>query len=445
MFEALTEKLGRVFKTLRGEGKLSEEHVDRALAEVRVALLEADVHFKLVGELIERIRAQALGQEVMTALSPDAQVVKIVRDELLDLLGRQAAPLTLAKKPPSVIFLIGLQGSGKTTTTGKLGRHLAGRGHRPLVVSTDVRRPAAREQLAQIARAVGLPCYAGGETDTPLALLKGARREAELSAYDIILADTQGRLHIDDELMAELEEMKRAANPVETLFVADAMTGQDAVRSADTFHQRLALTGVILTKLDGDARGGAALSIRGVTGQPIKFIGVGEKYDQLEVFHPDRIVSRILGMGDVLSLVERAEAVVERKKAEELEEKLRKAEFTFEDFREQLRALRKMGPLEQVLAMIPGAGQMKGLEADERKLTHLEAIIDSMTPLERRRPDLIDGRRRRRIARGSGTNVQQVNQLLRQFAAMRRMMKAMRGGKAAEAALARRLGLSRLP
>ena len=445
MFEALTEKLGRVFKTLRGEGKLSPEHVDRALAEIRVALLEADVHFKLVGELIERIRAQALGQEVMTALSPDAHVVKIVRDELLDLLGRQAAPLTLAKKPPSVIFLVGLQGSGKTTTTGKLGRHLASRGHRPLMVSTDVRRPAAREQLAQIARAVGLPCYAGSETDSPHALLKGARREAELSAYDIILADTQGRLHVDDELMGELEEMKRAANPVETLFVADAMTGQDAVRSADTFHQRLALTGVILTKLDGDARGGAALSIRGVTGQPIKFIGVGEKYDQLEVFHPDRIVSRILGMGDVLSLVERAEAVVERKRAGELEEKLRKAEFTFEDFREQLRALRKMGPLEQVLAMIPGAGQMKGLEADERKLTHLEAIIDSMTPLERRRPDLIDGRRRRRIARGSGTSVQQVNQLLRQFAAMCRMMKAMRGGKAAEAALARRLGLSRLP
>jgi len=445
MFEALTEKLGRVFKTLRGEGKLSPEHVDRALAEIRVALLEADVHFKLVGELIERIRAQALGQEVMTALSPDAHVVKIVRDELLDLLGRQAAPLTLAKKPPSVIFLVGLQGSGKTTTTGKLGRHLASRGHRPLMVSTDVRRPAAREQLAQIARAVGLPCYAGGETDSPHVLLKGARREAELSAYDIILADTQGRLHVDDELMGELEEMKRAASPVETLFVADAMTGQDAVRSADTFHQRLALTGVILTKLDGDARGGAALSIRGVTGQPIKFIGVGEKYDQLEVFHPDRIVSRILGMGDVLSLVERAEAVVERKKAEELEQKLRKADFTFADFREQLRALRKMGPLEQVLAMIPGASQMKGVEADERKLTHLEAIIDSMTPLERRRPDLIDGRRRRRIARGSGTSVQQVNQLLRQFAAMCRMMKAMRGGKAAEAALARRLGLSRLP
>ncbi len=445
MFEALTEKLGRVFKTLRGEGKLSPEHVDRALSEIRVALLEADVYFKLVGELIERIRAQALGQEVMTALSPDAQVVKIVRDELLDLLGRDAAPLTLAKKPPSVIFLVGLQGSGKTTTTGKLGRHLASRGHRPLVVSTDVRRPAAREQLAQIAQAVGLPCYAGKENETPLALLKGARREAELSAYDIILADTQGRLHVDDELMSELEEMKRAASPVETLFVADAMTGQDAVRSADTFHRRLTLTGVILTKLDGDARGGAALSIRGVTGQPVKFIGVGEKYDQLEVFHPDRIVSRILGMGDVLSLVERAEAVVERKKAEELEEKLRKAEFTFEDFREQLRALRRMGPLEQVLAMIPGAGQMKGLEADERKLTHLEAIIDSMTPLERRRPDLIDGRRRRRIARGSGTSVQQVNQLLRQFAAMRRMMKAMKGGRAAEAALARRLGLSRLP
>ncbi|MFQ5817897.1 MAG: signal recognition particle protein [Terriglobia bacterium] len=445
MFEALTEKLGRVFKALRGEGKLSEEHVNQALREIRVALLEADVHFRLVGELIERIRGKALGQEVLLSLSPDQQVVKIVRDALLDLLGREPARLTLAKKPPSVIFLVGLQGSGKTTTTGKVGRWLVKSGHRPLAVSTDVRRPAARAQLAQIAHAVNLPCYAGGESDSPLGLLKGARREAELSAHDVILVDTQGRLHVDEELMGELEEMKRAAGPVETLLVADAMTGQDAVRSAETFHARLSLTGVILTKLDGDARGGAALSIRGVTGQPIKFIGVGEKYDQLEVFHPDRIVSRILGMGDVLSLIERAEEVVERKKAEELEKKLRTAEFTLEDFREQLRALRGMGPLDQVLAMIPGMSQVPGVEADEHKLVPLEAIIDSMTPKERRRPQIIDGKRRRRIARGSGTSVQQVNQVLRQFAAMRRMMKTMKGGRGAPAGLARRLGLSRLP
>ncbi|MFQ5926593.1 MAG: signal recognition particle protein [Terriglobia bacterium] len=449
MFEALTEKLERVFKALRGEGKLSEEHVNQALRAIRVALLDADVHFRLVDELVERIRAQALGQEVMLSLSPDQQVVKIVRDALLDLLGREAARLSLAKRPPSIIFLVGLQGSGKTTTTGKLGRWLERSGHRPLVVSTDVRRPAAREQLAQIADALKLPCHQGSNTDSPLALLKGARREAEVSAYDVILVDTQGRLHVDKELMGELEEMKHAAAPVETLFVADAMTGQDAVHSAETFHQRLALTGVILTKLDGDARGGAALSIRGVTGQPIKFIGVGEKYDQLEVFHPDRIVSRILGMGDVLGLIERAEEVVERKKAEELEEKLRTAAFTLEDFREQLSALRRMGPLDQVLAMIPGASQVRGPEAsgeaDERKLVQLEAIIDSMTPKERRHPQIIDGKRRRRIARGSGTSVQQVNQLLRQFAAMRRMMKSMKGGRGPTQALARRLGLSRLP
>jgi len=441
MFEALTEKLQRTFKSLRGEGKLSEEHVTRALAELRRALLEGDVHFKVVEQLTTNIRQKALGQEVLLSLSPDQQVLKIVRDELVQLLGGTHAPLQFAKKPPSVIFLTGLQGSGKTTTTGKLGHWLMKTGHRPVAVSTDVRRPAAREQLRQIAQAVGLPVVEK-ESNDPLELLKAAKREAELSAYDVILVDTQGRLHIDEELMGELEAMKKAYPPVETLFVADAMTGQDAVKSAGTFHERLSLTGVILTKMDGDARGGAALSIRWVTGQPIKFIGLGEKYDALEPFHPDRIVSRLLGMGDVLSLIEKAEETVDRAKAEELEEKLRRAEFTLEDFRDQLRQLKKMGPLDQVLEMIPGiAPEVRGQAVDERKLKRLEAIIDSMTPKERRRPDLLDGRRRKRVARGSGTTVQEINQLLRQYAEMRRLMKAMKGGeKEAMRKLAARFG-----
>ena len=441
MFEALTEKLQRTFKSLRGEGKLSEEHVTRALTELRRALLEGDVHFKVVEQLTTNIRQKALGQEVLLSLSPDQQVLKIVRDELVQLLGGTHAPLQFAKKPPSVIFLTGLQGSGKTTTTGKLGQWLLKTGHRPVAVSTDVRRPAAREQLRQIAQAVGLPVVEK-ESNDPLELLKAAKREAELSAYDVILVDTQGRLHIDEELMGELEAMKKAYPPVETLFVADAMTGQDAVKSAGTFHERLSLTGVILTKMDGDARGGAALSIRWVTGQPIKFIGLGEKYDALEPFHPDRIVSRLLGMGDVLSLIEKAEETVDRAKAEELEEKLRRAEFTLEDFRDQLRQLKKMGPLDQVLEMIPGiAPEVRGQAVDERKLKRLEAIIDSMTPKERRRPDLLDGRRRKRVARGSGTTVQEINQLLRQYAEMRRLMKAMKGGeKEAMRKLAARFG-----
>ncbi|HKZ53053.1 MAG TPA: signal recognition particle protein [Candidatus Acidoferrales bacterium] len=429
MFEALTEKLQATFKSLRGEGRLSEEHLDQALGQIRVALLEGDVHYKVVQQLTDNIRQKALGHEVLLSLSPDQQVLKIVRDELIDLLGGQAAPLQFSKKPPSIIFLTGLQGSGKTTTTGKLGKWLAKKGRRPVMVSTDVRRPAAREQLAQIARAVDLPVVEKESSDM-LELLKAARREAELSAYDVILVDTQGRLHIDDELMAELEAMKKACQPVEILFVADAMTGQDAVRSAGTFHQRLGTTGVILTKMDGDARGGAALSIRWVTGQPIKFMGTGEKYDALEPFAPDRIAGRILGMGDVLSLIEKAEETIDRAKAEELEEKLRRAEFTLEDFRDQLLQVRKMGPLEDVLSMIPGvAPEARGAEVDERKLIRLEAIINSMTPKERRRPDILNGKRRKRIARGSGTTVQEVNQLLRQYAEMRRMMKAMTGGK----------------
>ncbi|MGH9804023.1 MAG: signal recognition particle protein [Candidatus Acidiferrales bacterium] len=429
MFEALTEKLQKTFKSLRGEGKLSEEHLDQALGQLRAALLEGDVHHKVVEQLTANIRQKALGQEVLVSLTPDQQVLKIVRDELIELLGRDPAPLQFAKKPPSLIYLAGLQGSGKTTTTGKLGKWLAKKGHRPVVVSTDVRRPAAREQLAQIARAVGLPVVEKA-SDDPLELLKAARREAELSAYDVVLVDTQGRLHIDDELMRELEAMKKNYPPVETLFVADAMTGQDAVRSAGTFHERLGLTGVILTKTDGDARGGAALSIRWVTGQPIKFIGTGEKYDALEPFAPDRVAGRILGMGDVLSLIEKAEETITREKAEELEGKLRRAEFTLEDFREQLAQIRKMGPLDEVLGMIPGvAAELRKTPVDERRLVRLDAIINSMTRRERARPDILNGKRRKRIARGSGASVQEVNHLLRQYGEMKRMMKSLQGGK----------------
>ena len=429
MFEALTEKLQRTFKSLRGVGKLTEEHLDQALGQLRAALLEGDVHHKVVEQLSANIRQKSLGREVLVSLSPDQQVLKIVRDELIELLGREAAPLQFAKKPPSLIFLTGLQGSGKTTTTGKLGKWLAKKGHRPVVVSTDVRRPAAREQLAQIARAVGLPVVEKA-SDDPLELLKAARREAELSAYDIVLVDTQGRLHIDDELMRELEAMKKAFPPVETLFVADAMTGQDAVRSAGTFHERLGLTGVILTKMDGDARGGAALSIRWVTGQPIKFIGTGEKYDALEPFAPDRIAGRILGMGDVLSLIEKAEETITSDKAEELEDKLRRAEFTLEDFRQQLAQIRKMGPLDEILGMIPGVSpELRKTPVDERRLVRLDAIINSMTRKERARPDILNGKRRKRIACGSGATVQEVNQLLRQYGEMKRMMKSLQGGK----------------
>ena len=426
MFENLTEKLQRVFKNLRGQGKLTEEHMDAALGQIREALLDGDVNVGVADELLARIRARALGAEVMLQLSPDQQVVKIVRDELTDLLGKHARPL-FAPRPPSVWLLVGLQGSGKTTTAGKLAKWLAGHGHRPLVVSTDVYRPAAREQLAQVARAIELPCWPGEGTNKPIEIVRGAIREAKLSAYDVILVDTAGRLHIDDALMAELSELKRELSPSEMLFIADAMIGQDAVRSAGEFHRRLGLTGVILTKLDGDARGGAALSIGKVTGAPVKFVGIGEKYDALEAFYPERIVSRVLGMGDVLTLIEKAEQTVDLKQAAELERKLRRDEFTLEDFRDQLRQLRKMGPLEQILGMLPKLGPLanipKDAHVDEGQLKRVEAIINSMTQAERTDHSLIDGKRRKRIARGSGTSVQEVNQVLKQYLQMRKMIK----------------------
>jgi signal recognition particle subunit SRP54 len=443
MFENLTEKLQRVFKNLRGQGKLNEEVLDAALVSIREALLEGDVNVDVADELLAHIRAKALGTEVLLQLSPDQQVVKIVRDELLDLLGKHAKPL-FASRPPSVWMIVGLQGSGKTTTTGKLAKWLAGHGHRPIVVSTDVYRPAAREQLAQVAKAIGIPCWPGTGTDKPMEIIRGAIREAKLSASDVILVDTAGRLHIDDGLMTELSTLKKELQPTEMLFIADAMLGQDAVRSAGEFHRRLGLTGVILTKLDGDARGGAALSIGKTTGAPVKFVGVGEKYDALEAFYPERIVSRVLGMGDVLSLIERAEQTIDAKQAAEMERKLRRSEFTLEDFRDQLRQVRKMGPLEQVLGMLPKVGPFanipKDTHVDEQRLKHIEAIINSMTASERDDHGLIDGKRRKRIARGSGTSVQEVNQVLKQYLQMRQMMKQY----GALAAQGRLRGLSKL-
>jgi signal recognition particle subunit SRP54 len=426
MFDAITEKLQRAFKNLRGQGKLTEEHLDVALGQIREALLDGDVNVDVSDELLRKIRAKALGSEVMLQLSPDQQVVKIVRDELADLLGKHAKPL-FASRPPSVWLIVGLQGSGKTTTTGKLAKWLAGHGHRPIVVSTDVYRPAAREQLAQVAKAISVPCWPGAGSNKPVEIAKGAIRESKLSAFDVILVDTAGRLHIDDDLMKELSELKRELQPAEILFIADSMIGQDAVRSAGEFHRRLGLTGVILTKLDGDARGGAALSIGKVTGAPVKFVGLGEKYDALEAFYPERIVSRVLGMGDVLSLIEKAEQTVDVKKAAELERKMRRNEFTLEDFRDQLQQIKKMGPLEQVMGMLPKIGPLANIprdaHVDEGRLKHVEAIINSMTWAERNDHSLIDGKRRKRIARGSGTSVQEVNQVLKQYMQMRQMMK----------------------
>src|SRR5512135_3759031 len=388
MFENLTEKLQRTFKNLRGQGKLSEENIGEALRELRLALLEADVNFKVVKELIDHIREKAVGQEVMTALSPGEQVIKIVRDELVNLLGQDTARLKFASQPPTVVLMAGLQGSGKTTTSGKLAHWLQKGGHRPMLVSVDVYRPAAREQLKVVAKAVGANLYEGGvgeaNTATVERLAKEARREAINSGCDVLIVDTAGRLHIDEQLMEEMQSLKRMLNPQEILFVADAMTGQDAVKSADEFHKKLSLTGVVLTKMDGDARGGAALSIRNVTGQPIKFIGVGEKYDALEPFHPDRIVGRILGMGDILSLIEKAESQMDKKKSEEFARKALSGDgFSLEDFRDQLRQVKKLGSLSSIMGMMPRIGPFANMQqvadkVDEKQIVRVEAIINSM-------------------------------------------------------------------
>ncbi len=444
MFDNLSDKLQRVFKNLRGEGRLSAENMESALREIRVALLEADVNFRVVKQLIENIKEKAMGEEVLTALSPSQHVIKIVKEELVKILGSHESKLRFANEPPSAMLIVGLQGSGKTTSTGKLARWLSKNGHRPQMVSVDVYRPAAREQLRVIAKEVGQPIYEGAADEKlPADLARSARREAANSGRDVLLVDTAGRLHIDDQLMAELQELKTLLNPVEVLFVADAMTGQDAVKSADEFHKRLGITGVILTKMDGDARGGAALSIRHVTGQPLKFVGVGEKFDALEPFYPERAASRILGMGDVLSFIEKAEQAIDKKQAVEMQRKLIENEFTLEDFRDQLRQLRKLGPLESLLGMMPQVGMMKELKnvkIDEKEITRVVAIIDSMTPAERANHMIINGSRRRRIAKGSGTNVQEINQLLKQYAQARKMMKSFSGGF-----LGKKLGKMKLP
>ena len=436
MFENLSEKLQRAFKNLRGQGKLSEENIGEALREIRLALLEADVNVKVVKQFIDEVKAKALGTEVMTALSPAEQIVKLVRDEMIELLGKDTAKLKFASQPPTVVLMAGLQGSGKTTTTGKLAAWLKKGGHRPMLVSVDVYRPAARQQLKIVADAIPAHIYEGkveGEANTSTVerLAKEARREAVNNGCDVLIVDTAGRLHIDDQLMEEMQSLKKLLNPAEILFVADSMTGQDAVKSADEFHKKLTLTGVVLTKMDGDARGGAALSIRNVTGQPIKFIGIGEKYDALEPFHPDRIVGRILGMGDILSLIERAEETMDRKKSEEFAKKALGGDgFSLEDFRDQLRQVKKMGSLQSIVKMLPNVGPFQGLQKasdniDEKQLVHTEAIINSMTSHEREHHEVINGSRRKRIARGSGTSVQEVNQLLRQYAQMRKMFKSM--------------------
>ena len=432
MFDQLAARLQSVFKTLRGEGKLSEDNVNSALREIRLGLLEADVNFRVVKDFVEAIRARAMGQEVLQSLTPTQQVVKIVRDELVELLGGESSALSFAGRPPSVYLMVGLQGSGKTTSSGKLARWLDRNGHRPLLLSIDVYRPAAREQLSIIARDLDLPYYQGVGVDDPFQLCRSALLEARTSGCDVLLIDTAGRLHIDDALMQELQQVKNLVTPTETLLVADAMTGQDAVKSAREFHLRLSLSGVILTKMDGDARGGAALSIRSVTGQPVKFVGVGEKYDALEIFHPDRMASRILGMGDVLSLIEKAEETIDREKALELEKKVRSDSFTLEDFRDQMRQMRRLGSMEQILSMLPQVGVFKELnkvKLEEKELLHIEAIINSMTPRERAHHQIINGSRRKRIARGSGTSVQKVNQLLKRYVQARKMMKQMTSGK----------------
>jgi len=431
MFDSLTEKLNAAFKRLRGHGKLSEENITEALKEVRLALLEADVNFKVVKDFIEKIRARAVGQEVFASLTPAQQVVKIVHEEMVHLMGGGNASLNLSFNPPIPILLTGLQGSGKTTTAGKLGKLLKEKGRRPLLVPADVRRPAAIEQLKKLGEILKIPVFNSDPRETPVRICQKAISWAEAEGCDLVLIDTAGRLHIDEELMRELAEIKKAITTREILLVADAMTGQDAVHIARKFDEILDIDGVILTKLDGDARGGAALSIKAITGKPIKFIGVGEKLDALEVFYPDRMASRILGMGDVLSLIEKAQEAFDEKKAKELEKKFLKDSFTLEDFLEQLQQIKKMGSLEEILSMIPGAGRFKipqDIQGSEEELSRVEAIIHSMTREERRMPEILNGSRRLRIAKGSGTTVQDVNKLMKQYLQTKKMLRQFKRG-----------------
>ena len=428
MFDNLQDKMDRAFKTLRGEASLNEWHIDNALKEIRVALLEADVHFKVVKEFTGRVREKAVGQDVLTAFSPAQQVTKIVRDELQGLLGGNEVGLALVGSP-AVVMMAGLQGSGKTTTSGKLALHLKTRGRRPYLVPCDVYRPAAIDQLRIVAANVKVPFHEIGDLRDPVQIARNALQEARTLLYDTVILDTAGRLHVDEELMQELSTIKNDVRPSEILFVADARTGQDAVKSAKEFDDRLGVTGIVLTKLDGDARGGAALSIKSVVNRPIKLVGVGEKYADLDVFYPDRMASRILGMGDVLSLIEKVEAEVDKKEAERLAQRVAKDKFTLEDLRSQLQQVKKMGPMSQIVNMLPGvAGKVKEEDIDENAIVRMQAILDSMTAKEREYPQIINGHRKKRIAKGSGTSVQEINRLLKQYLQMKKMMKSFSKG-----------------
>jgi len=433
-FENLGEKLQGIFKKIKGQGKISEKDLKDAMREVRVALLEANVNYKVVKDFIKNVNERALGQEVMESLTPGQQVIKIVNDELTNLMGGTQSKLNIASKPPTVVMMVGLQGSGKTTSTGKLSRYLKKQGRRPLLVACDIYRPAAIKQLQVLGEQLEIPVFSMGDKTNPVDIAKSAINHAENHGNDLVLIDTAGRLHVDEALMNELSQIKEQVKPEEILLVVDAMTGQDAVNVAEKFNELLDITGVVLTKLDGDTRGGAALSVKAVTGKPIKFAGLGEKLDALEPFHPDRMASRILGMGDVLTLIEKAQENIDTKKAHEMQKKLMKAEFTLEDFLDQMQQMKGMGPLDQMLDMLPGMnkGKLKGMELDEKEFVKSQAIIQSMTPEERRHPNIINGSRRKRIARGSGTKVQDVNRLIKQFDQAQKMMKqlsGMAGGK----------------
>ena len=436
MFENLSDRLSSAFRHMRGQSRLTEENVQAGLREVRLALLEADVNFRVVRDFVEAVRLKCLGREVIRGVNPSQQVVKIVHDELVALLGGETAELNLQGREPAVIMLVGLQGSGKTTSAAKIANLLRKRKMRPYLVPADVYRPAAIDQLTVLARQLDMPCYPSTTAMTPVEIATAALEDARARQATVLLLDTAGRLHVDEPLMKELEALREAVHPCETLFVADAMTGQAAVEVAEAFNARLGLTGVVLTKMDGDARGGAALSIRAVTGAPVKFVGMGEKLSEMDVFHPDRIAGRILGMGDMLTLVEKAQSVIDAGEAEELARKMRGAAFDLEDFRTQMRRLKKLGSLDSILKMIPGLGGIReklagaGGAMPEREMARAEAIINSMTLAERRRPDILNGSRRARIARGAGVTVAQVNQLVRQFEQMRQMMRGMMGGKA---------------
>jgi signal recognition particle subunit SRP54 len=431
MLDNLSTKLQKILRNLTGQGRVSGKHVEETAREIRNALLDADVHFKIAKDFVERVKQRALGQEVLESLTPGQQVVRVVRDELIELLGGVQTELQFSKQPPSVFLMVGLQGSGKTTSSAKLASWLAKNNHTPLLLSVDVYRPAAVEQLHVLCSGNQLGYFDAPDNQDPISRAEQGLRHARNGGYDVVLIDTAGRLHIDDEMMLELDRIKKKVPPVEILLVADAMTGQDAVRSAKEFHERLGLTGVILTKMDGDARGGAALSIKTVTGQPIKFVGTGEKIDALEPFFPDRLAGRILGMGDVLSLIEKAEESVDHEQAAELAEKIRKDEFSLNDFRDQLKQIRQMGPLDQILGMLPNMGPLRGInqmKVDEKELIHIEAIINSMTDAERRNHQILSGSRKKRISRGSGRPVQEINQLLKQYVEARKLMKSLSRG-----------------